>query len=115
MGRRLAGRFVAGTSIDDAVAACEQVNTQGISVSLDSLGESVAVEAEARAAAEIYHGLLNAISAYGLNANVSLKLSQMGMDIDATLAEAIVGDIVSHAGKVGSFVRIYIEDTATTE
>ncbi len=115
MGRRLAGRFVAGTSIDDAVGACRQVNAQGIAVSLDSLGESVAVDAEARAAAAIYHGLLDAISAYGLNANVSLKLSQMGMDIDPTLAESIVGDIVSLAERVGSFVRIDMEGSEYTE
>jgi proline dehydrogenase len=133
MGRRLAGRFVAGTSIDDAVAACERVNAQGIAVSLDSLGESVAAEAEARAAAEIYIGLLDAISAYGLNANVSLKLSQMGTscrsgralareDKDGeddssgwALAEAIVGDIVSLAEKVGSFVRIDMEGSEYTE
>jgi proline dehydrogenase len=115
IGRRLAGRFVAGTSIDDAVAACERVNAQGIAVSLDSLGESVVVEAEARAAAEIYIGLLDAISAYGLNANVSLKLSQMGMDIDPALAEAIVGDIVRLAERVGSFVRIDMEGSEYTE
>jgi proline dehydrogenase len=115
LGRRLAGRFVAGTTVDDAVAACERVNAQGIAVSLDSLGESVAAESEARAAAEIYHRLLDAISAYGLNANVSLKLSQMGMDIDAGLAEAIVGDVVSHAARVGSFVRIDMEGSEYTD
>jgi proline dehydrogenase len=115
LGRRLAGRFVAGTSIDDAVVACRQVNEQGIAVSLDSLGESVAVEAEARAAADIYHHLLDAISAHGLNANVSLKLTQMGMDIDPALAEGIVGDVVSHAARVGSFVRIDMEGSEYTE
>jgi len=115
MGRRLAGRFVAGTSIDDAVAACRQVNAQGIAVSLDSLGESVAVEAEAQAAAGIYRELLDAISANGLNANVSLKLTQMGMDIDPALAEGIVGDVVNHAARVGSFVRIDMEGSEYTE
>ena len=115
MGRRLAGRFVAGTSIEDAVAVCEQVNAQGISVSLDSLGESVAVEAGARAAAEIYHRLLDAIAARGLEANVSLKLTQMGMDISPDLAEAIVSEVVAHAGRVGSYVRIDMEGSAYTE
>jgi proline dehydrogenase len=102
-------------TVGDAVEACERVNAQGMAVSLDSLGESVAVEAEARAAAEIYHRLLDAISSYGLNANVSLKLSQMGMDIDAGLAEGIVREVVSHAARMGSFVRIDMEASAYTE
>ena len=77
-GRRLAGRFVAGTTIEDAVAACERVNAEGMAVSVDSLGESVTLEAEARAAAEVYHRVLDAIAERKLNANVSLKLTQMG-------------------------------------
>ena len=84
-------------------------------MSLDSLGESVTVEAEARAAAEIYHRLLDAIAANQLQANVSLKLSQMGMDIRPELAEAIVGELVSHAARVGGFVRIDMEGSAYTE
>ena len=115
MGRRLASRFVAGMTVEEAVAASERVNGQGIAVSLDSLGESVALESEARAAAEIYHKLLDAIAAEKLNANVSLKLSQMGMDISPALAEEIVGGVVEHAARVGSFVRIDMEGAEYTE
>lgn len=115
MGRRLAARFVAGMTVEEAVAACERVNSQGIAVSLDSLGESVALEAEARAAAEVYHQLLDAIAARELNANVSLKLTQMGMDLQPELAEEIVGEVVSHAAQVGSFVRIDMEGSEHTE
>jgi len=115
VGRRLASRFVAGMTVEEAIAVCERVNAEGIAVSLDSLGESVALEAEAHAAAEIYHRLLNAIAAKKLNANVSLKLSQMGMDIDPALAERIVCDVVSHAARVGSFVRIDMEGAQYTE
>ena len=115
MGRRLAERFVAGMQVEEAVAACERVNAQGIAVSLDSLGESVALEAEAHAAAEIYHRLLDAIAAKGLKANVSLKLTQMGMDIQPELAEEIVAGVVEHAAKLGSFVRIDMEGSADTE
>ncbi len=115
MGRRLAARFVAGMTVDEAVAACERVNSQGIAVSLDSLGESVALEAEARAAADVYHRLLDAIAAQALKANVSLKLTQMGMDIQPELAEEIVGEVVNHAAEVGSFVRIDMEGSAYTE
>jgi proline dehydrogenase len=119
MGQRLAARFVAGMTVEDAVAACERVNAEGIAVSLDSLGESVMAEAEARAAAEVYHRLLEAIAARGLNANVSLKLSQMGFDIAPSLAEEIVGGIVERAAGLkadsGGFVRIDMEGSAYTE
>ena len=114
-GQRLASRFVAGMTVEEAVAVCERVNAEGIAVSLDSLGESVTVEAEAHAAAEIYHRVLDAIAAKQLNANVSLKLSQMGMDIDPALAETIVGEVVSHAARVGSFVRVDMEGSEYTE
>jgi proline dehydrogenase len=137
MGRRLASRFVAGMTVEEAVAACERVNREGIAVSLDSLGESVSAEAEARAAAEIYHKLLDAIAAGKLNANVSLKLSQMGTSCRTgralardgedrergredgndgwALAEEIVGGVVEHAARVGSFVRIDMEGAEYTE
>jgi proline dehydrogenase len=114
-GRRLASRFVAGTTIEDAVAACERGNAEGIAVSLDSLGESVTVEAEARAAAKIYTQVLDAIAAKKLNANVSLKLSQMGLDVSLALAEEIVGGVVGHAAGLGLFVRIDMEGSAHTE
>ncbi len=114
-GRRLAGRFVAGITVDEAVAACERVNADGIAVSLDSLGESVSAEAEARAAADVYQRLLDAIATRRLNANVSLKLTQMGMDIRPALAEEIVGEVLEHAARVGSFVRIDMEGSELTE
>ena len=115
IGRRLASRFVAGLTVEDAVAACRRVNAEGIAVSLDSLGESVADEGEAHAAAEVYHRVLDAIAADGLNANVSLKLTQMGMDVRPELAEEIVSGIVEHAASAGSFVRIDMENSAYTE
>jgi proline dehydrogenase len=115
MGRRLASRFVAGLTVDEAIAACVRLNAEGIAVSLDSLGESVTVEAEARASAEVYYRLLDAIAARKLNANVSLKLSQMGFDIGPDLAEEVVGEIVARAAAAGSFVRIDMEGSAYTE
>ena len=115
MGRKLSGRFIAGMSVKDALAACQHVNSEGIAVSLDSLGESGTVEAEARASAAVYHQLIDAIHARGLNANVSVKLSQMGMDFDPALAERIMGEIVEHAAHVSSFVRIDMESSAYTE
>lgn len=123
MGRKLSGRFVAGLTVEDALAVCERLNREGIAVSLDSLGESVTVEAEARASAEIYHRLLDAIAERRLNANVSVKLSQMGMDIVApdqeaageSLAERIVEELVEDAERADSFVRIDMEGSSYTE
>jgi proline dehydrogenase len=115
IGRKMSSRFVAGMSVDEALAACEQVNREGIAVSLDSLGESVTTEAEAQKSADIYHQLLDAIQVRGLNANVSVKLSQVGMDFDPALAERIVGEMVEHAAAVKSFVRIDMEGSPYTE
>jgi proline dehydrogenase len=115
MGKKMSGRFVAGMSVEEALAACQRVNKEGIAVTLDSLGESVATEAESRKSADIYHELLDAIHTRGLNANVSVKLSQVGMDFDPALAERIVGEMVEHAARVQSFVRIDMEGSPYTE
>jgi proline dehydrogenase len=115
LGRKMSGRFVAGMSVDDVLAACERVNHEGIAATLDSLGESVTTEAEAQRSADIYHQLLDAIEARKLNANVSVKLSQVGMDFDPALAERIVGEMVEHAAHAKSFVRIDMEGSPYTE
>lgn len=115
LGRKLSHRFVAGMTVEEALAAAAELNREGIAVSLDSLGESVTTEAEARASAAIYHQLLDAIEQRHLNANVSVKLTQMGMDFDPTLAESIVADMVEHAVKADSFVRVDMEGTNLTE
>jgi proline dehydrogenase len=102
-------------TIDEALSACERMNREGIVVTLDALGESVTTEAQAQASADVNHRMLDAIAARGLNANVSLKLSQMGMDFDPALAERIVGELVEHASQVNSFVRIDMEGSPYTE
>lgn len=111
----MSSRFVAGMSVDEVIAACERVNHEGIAATLDSLGESVTTEAEAQNSADIYHQLLDAIQPRHLNANVSVKLSQIGMDFDPALAERIVGEMVAHAAQVHSFVRIDMEGSPYTE
>ncbi len=108
-------RFVAGMEVAEALAATEQLAREGMSVTLDSLGESVREESAARRSAEVYHELLDAIGRRGLPANVSVKLTQVGMDIDPALAEAIVGEMVDHAAAVDSFVRLDMESSAYTE
>ena len=82
MGRRLSSRFVAGMHTDEALHAAAALNDHGISVTLDSLGENVHSPDEAHRSAAIYHELLDAIHERHLDANVSVKLTQMGMDLD---------------------------------
>ena len=120
MGRRVSRRFVAGTTVEEAIAVAAQLNDEGIEVSLDSLGESVMQVSQAEESAAIYHRLLDEIAARGLRANVSVKLTQMGMDIGGHgagpgLAERIVGEMVEHAAEIGSFVRIDMEGSDYTE
>jgi len=125
MGRKVSRRFVAGMSVDEAIEAAAALNAEGIDVSLDSLGESVMHVSQAEESAAIYHQLLDAIEARKLRANVSLKLSQMGMDIGGAhgssfgagpeLAERIAGEIVEHAARTGNFVRIDMEGSEYTE
>ena len=115
LGRKLSSRFVAGMTVEAALEAAEHMNREGIVATLDSLGESVNDAEHARASAEIYHKLLDAIEARGLKANVSVKLTQVGMDLDPALAEQIVAEMVAHADRAGSFVRIDMEGSEYTE
>jgi proline dehydrogenase len=115
VGRKLSSRFVAGMTVEEALAAAEEMNREGIAVSLDALGESVTVASQAHASAAVYHELLDAIETRKLNANVSVKLTQMGMDFSPVLAEEILSDMVEHAAHAQSFVRIDMEGTPLTE
>jgi proline dehydrogenase len=107
-------------TVDEAIVAAAALNLEGIDVSLDSLGESVVHVSQAEESAAVYHQLLDAIEQQGLSANVSLKLTQMGMDIGGpgagpALAERIVGELVERASRSGNFVRIDMEGSAYTE
>ncbi len=115
IGVRLSSRFIAGMTLDDALRAAAAMNGQGMAVTLDSLGESVTSELEAHRAAEVYHRLLDAIAARKLDANISVKLTQMGLGQSPRLAEAIAGSLAQHAHALGDFVRIDMEDSAVTQ
>src|SRR5262249_18530984 len=91
------------------------VNKQGMAVTIDSLGESVTSETEAHRAAEIYHQLLDLIAARKLKANISVKLTQMGLEVSPELAESIALSLTQHAHNAGSFVRIDMEDSSLTQ
>jgi proline dehydrogenase len=115
LGARLSSRFVAGLTISDALRVAESVNRQGMAVTLDSLGESVTSETEAHAGAEVYHSLLDLIAERNLDANISVKLTQMGLEQSPTLAESIARQLALHARSVGNFVRIDMEDSHLTQ
>lgn len=113
LARRFASRFVAGESLDTAVTATRELNAADITVSLDLLGESVANRDEAAAAREAAIAIVERIRAEGLRANVSIKLTQMGLDIDETLAVANTRAILDAAR--GMFVRIDMEASEYVE
>jgi len=115
IGRRMSSRFVAGTAVNDALNATCAVNQLGMSVSLDNLGENVTDVSEARQSAGLYHQLLDQIAAQNLNANVSLKLTHMGLDVDEALAQQLVSELVAKASALESFVRVDMEGSAYTE
>src|SRR5271167_3039221 len=115
LGLRFSGRFVAGTQLADAVRTTEQVNQWGASVSIDNLGENVTNADEAKQSAELYHQMLDEISSRKLNANISLKLTHMGFDVSEDLAFSLVTELVAHAVRINSFVRVDMEGSPYTQ
>jgi proline dehydrogenase len=115
LSRRVAQRFVAGESLDDAIKAARNVNNAMQLASLDLLGENVSDEAGARRAAENYLSIFKRIEKEKLDANVSLKLTQLGLDLSEELCQELLQEIVAHATAQGNFVRIDMEGSAYTE
>lgn len=115
LGQRVSSRFVAGTQIDDVLRATQAVNQLGQSVSIDNLGENVTNAEEARASAAHYHRLLDEIANRRLNANISLKLTHMGLDVDENLAHELVSGLVAKAASYKSFVRVDMEGSPYTQ
>ncbi|HTW58657.1 MAG TPA: proline dehydrogenase family protein [Terriglobales bacterium] len=117
IGRRVSGRFVAGTEIADAVRVTQAVNRAGMSVSIDNLGENTTNADEARHSAQLYHQILDAIAANQLNANISLKLTHMGLDVDEKLARDMVSGLVVKAAAMSppGFVRVDMEGSPYTQ
>jgi proline dehydrogenase len=117
LGRSVSGRFVAGTEIADAVRATQTVNRAGMSVTVDNLGENVTNPEEARHSAQLYHQVLDEIAANQLNANISLKLTHMGLDVDEKLARELVSGLVAKAASMRppGFVRVDMEGSPYTQ
>jgi proline dehydrogenase len=111
----LAYRFVAGDRLDDAVRVVTEVNRRGWSASLDHLGENVAEEKAARAATDDYLAAFERIGAEKLNANVSVKLTQLGLDIAPELCHELLTRILERAQQLDNFVRIDMEGSPYTQ
>jgi proline dehydrogenase len=117
LGQRMSARFVAGTQVEDALRATERVNRAGAGVSIDNLGENVTNAEEARASAALYHQLLDAIAQRQLDANISLKLTHLGFDVDEKLAYELATGLVAKAASLTppNFVRVDMEGSAYTQ
>jgi proline dehydrogenase len=115
LAKQLAMRFVAGETADEALAAVRQLNRRGAAASLDLLGESVTNEAEARVTRDAYLQLLDRLREQQLNANVSVKLTALGLDISEDLCVGLMHDVLTRAQSHGNFVRIDMESSAYTE
>jgi proline dehydrogenase len=113
--RPVVARFVTGERLEDALAAIERLRAQGLRATVDVLGESVSEPAHATAAADRYVATLAALSARGLDPNVSVKLTQMGLDIDPALCRDNVMRVIKAARKAKGFVRFDMEDHSHTD
>lgn len=108
-------RFVAGENLTDAVEAIRKLNRQGISASFDHLGESITSEKATEAEVDEYVHVLDSIHETGLDSNVSVKLTQLGLDVSQELCYANTRKIVEAARQYQNFVRIDMEDSSKTD
>jgi proline dehydrogenase len=115
LAKSMANRFVAGETLESALSAVSRLNARGITASLDLLGESVHNEAEARAAGESYVNMLDRIYERKADANVSVKLTAMGLDISEDLCVSIMHKILQRAREYRTFVRIDMESSEYTQ
>ncbi|HEX8813910.1 MAG TPA: proline dehydrogenase family protein [Terriglobales bacterium] len=117
LGKKFSSRFVAGSQVEDALRVTQSLNQLGMRVSVDNLGENVTNADEARASAQLYHKMLDDIAARKLGANISLKLTHMGLDVDEKLAHDLVSGLVAKAASMNPrcFVRVDMEGSPYTQ
>ena len=113
--RRMSHRFVAGESLQDAMEASRICNDQGMAVTLDCLGENVATPADAQKARDTYLEIYDRITKQNLNANVSCKLTQLGLDLSVEFCEGLVLSVAERAAAYESFLRIDMEGSIYTQ
>jgi proline dehydrogenase len=115
LAKRLATRFVAGDTLDQALGVARRVGSEGIAITLDHLGESVASLEEAAEARDVYLNALSALHDAGIEGNVSLKLTQFGLDFSYDQCRANVEQLVLRAASLNGFVRVDMESSACTQ
>lgn len=115
MFRRLAWRFVAGETLADAVRVVKEANRQAVRGTLDLLGENTLSLDDARGATREIIGILDRIRSEHIDCNVSVKLTQLGLDLDILQCLGNLSSIVAHARQVGIFVRVDMEDSSYTD
>ncbi len=113
--RHLARRFVAGETLDEAIAAARHCNELGMMASLDYLGENVATTADAQRARDAYFEIFERITKEKLHANVSCKLTQLGLDLNVDFCEGLVASVVERAAGCDNFLRVDMEGSPYTE
>src|SRR5712692_8910647 len=113
--QRLSARYIAGSSLDDAVRVVRELNERGKLATIDVLGEEITSPDEARAIAGQYHDVLARIDSEGLDSNISIKLTALGLDLDLDLCRDNLEAVVTDAKARASFVRIDMEDSTTTD
>ena len=113
--RRISGRYIAGEELDDALELVRRLNDEGKLATIDVLGEEIANPVEARAIATAYRETFEAIEREGLDSNVSVKLTALGLKLGYELCRENLKAVVEHAAARGNFVRIDMEDSTTTD
>ncbi len=113
--RQLSARFIAGSTLEEALTVCKKIRGEGITATLDYLGENVKSLGEAAACRDMYLRMLAGLRESGLEPNVSLKLTQFGLDFSMEACEENVGSLVNVAAGAGGFVRLDMESSAYTD
>jgi len=108
-------RFVAGETLEEAIAAIKALNAKGITATFDHLGEAISSADEARAEVRTYKGIIDAIRREKLDSNVSVKPTQIGLDISTEFCVEMLTEIVEYAAQDGTFVRMDMEDSGHTD
>ena len=112
---KLAGRYIAGPALEDACRVVKTLNGQGKMATIDVLGEEITRDDEARAIAQAYRDVFETIERQGLDSNVSVKLTALGLKLDYGLCRENLESVVREAARRDNFVRIDMEDSSTTD
>jgi proline dehydrogenase len=115
LGRRVAMRFIAGEDIEDALKVVKMLNERGMTASIDYLGENVTDATTAQAATEVYRSVIERVEAAGIRANLSAKLTQMGLDIDEEFALGNAAVVAARAAEAGETLTLDMEDHRYTD